>query len=89
MLGSVLKFMSQLIRPLRSIANGLGLAWWARIETTGPSIIYWFGPFIRRKGLERNLYSFLDDIKSEHPESLTYSVIRTRKMEPLTTSSGD
>ena len=28
--------MSAVIRPLRSLANGFGLAWWARVETTAP-----------------------------------------------------
>ena len=44
--------MSPLIRPLRSLANGVGMAWWARVETTGPDVTYWFGPFLTRKGLE-------------------------------------
>ena len=44
--------MSPLIRPLRSLANGFGVAWWARVQTSGPDVTYWFGPFITRKGLE-------------------------------------
>ena len=50
--------MSPLIRPLRSLANGVGLAWWARVETTGPDVTYWFGPFLTRQGLEHELPTF-------------------------------
>ena len=56
--------MSPLIRPLRSLANGFGVAWWARVQTSGPDVTYWFGPFITRKGLESELSAFLDDVKS-------------------------
>ena len=60
--------MSPLIRPLRSLANGFGVAWWARVfRRLGPDVTYWFGPFITRKGLESELSSFLDDVKSEQP----------------------
>ena len=76
--------MSPLIRPLRSLANGLGVAWWARIQTSGPDVTYWFGPFITRKGLERELGSFLDDVTSEQPQSISHSLVRTRRSEPLT-----
>ena len=51
--------MSPLIRPLRSLANGLGVAWWARVETSGPDVTYWFGPFVTRRGLEKELPVFL------------------------------
>lgn len=76
--------MSPLIRPLRSIANGFGVAWWARVQTTGPDVTYWFGPFITRRGLEQELSSFLDDIASEQPGSVSHSLVRTRRSEPLT-----
>ena len=76
--------MSPLIRPLRSLANGLGVAWWARVETSGPDVTYWFGPFLSRKGLESQLGVFLEDIGSEHPQSISHSLLRTRRGEPLT-----
>ena len=76
--------MSPLIRPLRSLANGLGVAWWARVETSGPDVTYWFGPFLSRKGLENQLGVFLEDIGSEHPQSIRHSLLRTRRGEPLT-----
>ena len=76
--------MSPLIRPLRSIANGFGVAWWARVQTTGPDVTYWFGPFITRRGLEQELSSFLDDISSEQSGSVSHSLVRTRRSEPLT-----
>ena len=76
--------MSPLIRPLRSLANGFGLAWWARVETTGPDVTYWFGPFLSRSGLESELSTFLDDISSEQPQSMRLTLLRTRRGEPLT-----
>ena len=79
--------MSPLIRPLRSLANGLGVAWWARIQTSGPDVTYWFGPFISKSGLESQLSTFLDDINSEHPQSISHSLLRTRRGEPLTITS--
>ena len=48
--------MSPLNRPMRSLANGLGLAWWARVQTHAPDVTYWFGPFVRRSTLERALF---------------------------------
>ena len=76
--------MSPLIRPLRSLANGFGVAWWARVQTSGPDVTYWFGPFITRKGLESELSAFLDDVKLEQPQSISHSLLRTRRSEPLT-----
>ena len=76
--------MSPLIRPLRSLANGVGLAWWARVETTGPEVTYWFGPFLTRTGLESELATFLEDVGSEQPQSMRHTLLRTRRGEPLT-----
>jgi len=76
--------MSPVIRPLRSLANGFGLAWWARVETTAPDVTYWFGPFLTRRGLTTELESFLDDIRSEAPASVDHAILRTRRGEPLT-----
>ena len=56
--------MNPLLWPLRSCANGLGLAWWARVETHGPDAIYWFGPFVRRHTLEARLPEFLSDLQA-------------------------
>ncbi|QEY31492.1 DUF1816 domain-containing protein [Synechococcus sp. RSCCF101] len=73
-----------LIRPLRAIANGLGVAWWARVETRSPDVTYWFGPFLRRSGLEKALAGFLADLKEEAPGSMDHAILRTRRGEPLT-----
>ena len=79
-----LQLMSPLIRPLRSLANGLGVAWWARVETSGPDVTYWFGPFVTPRGLEKDLPVFLEDVNSEEPPSMSYALLRTRRSEPLT-----
>lgn len=68
----------------RSAANGLGLAWWARVETRSPDCVYWFGPFTRRRSLDAELPAFLADLQSESPGALEHQVLRTRRGEPLT-----
>ena len=76
--------MNPLLWPVRSCANALGLAWWARVETHSPNAVYWFGPFVRRGTLETHLSAFLNDLKAELPGSLDHQLLRTRSGEPLT-----
>jgi hypothetical protein len=76
--------MNPLLWPMRSVANGLGLAWWARVETRSPDAVYWFGPFVRRSTLEAALPSFLDDLRAESPASLEHRLLRTGRGEPFT-----
>ena len=76
--------MNPMLWPARSVANGLGLAWWARVETRSPDAIYWFGPFVRRSTLEAALPAFLDDLRSESPAVLDHQLLQTRRGEPLT-----
>ena len=45
---------------------------------------YWFGPFLSRSGLESQLPTFLEDIRSEQPQSMRHTLLRTRRGEPLT-----
>ncbi len=80
--------MTPLIRPLRSIANGFGLAWWARVETRQPDVTYWFGPYLRRSSLEASLLPFLADLRSEGAAEIQHTVIRARRSEPLTITAG-
>ncbi|MFQ6537300.1 MULTISPECIES: DUF1816 domain-containing protein [Aphanothece] len=76
--------MNPLLWPMRSIVNGMGLAWWARIQTTAPDVTYWFGPFARRRSLEAHLPGFLEDLRAEAPGSIDVALLRTRRGEPLT-----
>jgi len=76
--------MSSLSQPFRTVANGLGLAWWARVETRQPDVTYWFGPYVRRTSLEEALPPFLADLRSEGAAAVDHTVIRTRRSEPLT-----
>ena len=76
--------MNPLLWPMRSVANGLGMAWWCRVESRSPDAIYWFGPFVRRSTLEAALTTFLADIRAESPSSLDYKLLRTGRGEPLT-----
>ena len=76
--------MNPLLWPVRSCANALGLAWWARVETHSPNAVYWFGPFVRRGTLETHLSAFLNDLKAESPGSLDHQLLRARRGEPLT-----
>ena len=72
------------IRALRSLGNSFGLAWWARVETYGPEVTYWFGPFLTRRSLNGKLSTFKDDLANENPEQITHTLIRARRSEPLT-----
>jgi hypothetical protein len=76
--------MNPLLWPVRSCANGLGLAWWARVRTQSPAVTYWFGPFVRRSTLEAELPAFVEDLRAEAPTSLEVELLRTRRGEPLT-----
>lgn len=76
--------MNPLLWPVRSCANALGLAWWARVETHSPNAVYWFGPFVRRGTLATHLPAFLNDLRAESPGSLEHHLMRTRRGEPLT-----
>lgn len=76
--------MNPLIRLLRGMANGLGVAWWARVETQAPHVIYWFGPFVRREDLEAKLPVFLCDVSNEQPGSMEHELLQVRRGEPLT-----
>jgi hypothetical protein len=77
-------WMDPLLWPLRSLANGLGVAWWARVETREPAVVYWYGPFLRREELQRSLSGFLADLKAEAPGDVSHELLRTRRGEPLT-----
>ena len=81
--------MGPLIRPLRSLANGLGMAWWARIQTHGPDVTYWFGPFVTRASLERELPAFLEDVSSESPDAIDHRLLRCRRGEPFTITADE
>ena len=72
------------VRAFRSICNGLGLAWWARVETKGPGGTYWFGPFLTKRSLYGSLPIFIEDLSLEGSQAINHSLIRTRKAEPLT-----
>ncbi len=77
-----------LVWPVRSVANGLGLAWWARVQTKGPDVVYWFGPFVRQTSLQKALPAFLDELRSEAPAALEVALQRGRRHEPFTESEG-
>ena len=72
------------IRALRSLANSFGLAWWARVETIDPKVTYWFGPFLTRRSLQGKLTIFMFDLSDEGNQSISHSLIRCRRSEPLT-----
>ena len=72
------------IKGLRSLGNKLGLAWWAKVETSGPNVTYWFGPFLTRRNLKTSLSSFLDDLSIEGSDSVKHTLVRGHRGEPLT-----
>jgi hypothetical protein len=69
---------------IRNFGNKLGLAWWAKIETQGPSTIYWYGPFITKRSLKNNISSFIRDLDDEGSKVIKHSLVRCKKEEPLT-----
>ncbi len=72
------------IRGLRIFGNNLGLAWWAKVETNTPNVIYWFGPFLTRRSLKVNLSTFEEDLSLEGFDSIKHTMVRGRRDEPLT-----
>ena len=69
---------------IRNIGNKLGLAWWAKIETKTPDTTYWYGPFITKRSLEKNISSFIKDLSDEGSTNIKRSLVRCKKEEPLT-----
>ena len=69
---------------IRNFGNKLGLAWWAKVETDQPSITYWYGPFLTKNSLEKNISSFIKDLSDEGSTNIKQSIIRCKKEEPLT-----
>ena len=69
---------------IRNFGNKLGLAWWAKIETDQPKAIYWYGPFITKRSLKKNMNSFINDLINEGSTNIKHSLVRCKKEEPLT-----
>ena len=72
------------IKLIRNFGNKLGLAWWAKIETLNPNATYWYGPFLRKRSLEDNIFSFIKDLSDEGSTDIKHSLVRGKKEEPLT-----
>ena len=69
---------------IRNLGNKLGLAWWAKIEAKTPSVTYWYGPFLTKRGLNENLDNFLNDLSKEGSIDIKHIIMRCNKEEPLT-----
>ena len=69
---------------IRNFGNKLGLAWWAKVETKTPNVIYWFGPFLTKRSLKGNLNSFLKDLSEEGSDHISHTLVRCKRIEPLT-----
>ncbi len=69
---------------IRNFGNKLGLAWWAKVETETPSATYWYGPFLTKRSLTKDLESFLNDLTNEGSKNIKHIIIRCKKEEPLT-----
>ena len=72
------------IKLIRNFGNKLGLAWWAKIETENPSTTYWYGPFLTKRSLNENIFSFIKDLSDEGSTNIKHSLFRCKKEEPLT-----
>ena len=71
---------------LRAV-NFFGFAWWAKIETQSPSVIYWVGPFLTEKGLQSKLGVFLKDLSLESASSVNHTSVQGFVEEPFTLTS--
>ena len=69
---------------IRNFGNKLGLAWWAKIESESPSVTYWYGPFLTRHSLNKNLKIFVNDLSEEGAIEISHTIVRCKKEEPLT-----
>ena len=69
---------------IRNFGNKLGLAFWAKVETVNPNATYWYGPFLTKRSLNKNLEKFLNDLSEEGYEDIKHSIVRCKKKEPLT-----
>ena len=69
---------------IRNLGNKLGLAWWAKIEAGAPTATYWYGPFLTKGGLIKNLDNFLKDLSEEGSTDIKHIILRCNKEEPLT-----
>ena len=69
---------------IRNFGNKLGLAWWAKIESENPKVTYWYGPFLTKRSLKENMFSFMKDLTDEGSIKIKHSLVRCKKEEPLT-----
>lgn len=65
---------------LADLVNGMGLAWWVKIETKTPCT-YYFGPFLTPMEAEKEKDGYIEDLKAEGAEGLEVSVVRCRPEE--------
>ncbi|RMH66898.1 MAG: DUF1816 domain-containing protein [Cyanobacteria bacterium J003] len=66
---------------LADLLNGMGLAWWVKIETKTPPCTYSFGPFLTSMEAEKEKDGYIEDLKAEGAEGLEVSVVRCRPEE--------
>ena len=76
--------VSRPIKLIRNFGNKLGLAWWAKIQTANPNVTYWYCPFLSKRNLEDNMFSFIKDLSNEGSTDIKHSLVRCKKEEPLT-----
>ena len=69
---------------IRNFGNKLGLAFWAKVETGNPTVTYWYGPFLTKRSLIKNLDDFLNDLTGEGSSDIKHTIVRCKKKEPLT-----
>jgi len=69
---------------IRNFGNKLGLAFWAKVETENPTATYWYGPFLTKRSLNKNLEKFINDLTEEGSMDIKHSIVRCKRKEPLT-----
>ncbi len=67
-----------------NLYNLLGKAYWAKVETLGPEVIYYIGPYINKNSLKRDLITFKSDLNKEGAFKINIIILRRYCAEPLT-----
>ena len=61
---------------LINILDALGLAYWVEITTDNPRCVYYFGPFLNKQDSQLATDGYLEDLRGENAQNITYRIKR-------------
>ncbi|MDJ0679024.1 MAG: DUF1816 domain-containing protein [Xenococcaceae cyanobacterium MO_167.B52] len=61
--------------------NSLGLAYWVKIDTTKPSCIYYFGPFLTVTEAKNAKAGYIEDLTNEGCSGIEVEIKRCKPSE--------